>query len=170
MTNYVTLFLSSTDSTQLYAYQAIPIIRTQHTKLPLIKVSNHFLHKMPVLINFSDIFSWQLKDWLEFGWSHPRNYFNATKWTSHDGIMRLIWVFSGCKQHCVYLIIHWLISLCDQTKPSCKLQNIGPDLDPNCIKLVIVFLKYFFEILNFEKITRRQQSTKNSMQIVKSKR
>ena len=32
--------------------------RTQHTKLPLIKVSNPFLHKMPVLVNFSDIFSW----------------------------------------------------------------------------------------------------------------
>ena len=28
----------------------------QHTKLPLIKVSNPFLHKMPVLVNFSDFF------------------------------------------------------------------------------------------------------------------
>ena len=28
----------------------------QHTKLPRIKVSNHFLHKMPVLVNFSDFF------------------------------------------------------------------------------------------------------------------
>ena len=28
----------------------------QHTKLPLIKVSNQFLHKMPILINFSDFF------------------------------------------------------------------------------------------------------------------
>ena len=31
--------------------------RIQHTKLPLIKVSNPFLHKMPVLVNFSDFFS-----------------------------------------------------------------------------------------------------------------
>ena len=30
--------------------------RIQHTKLPLIKVSNPFLHKMPVLVNFSDFF------------------------------------------------------------------------------------------------------------------
>ena len=28
----------------------------QYTKLPLIKVSNPFLHQMPVLVNFSDIF------------------------------------------------------------------------------------------------------------------
>ena len=28
----------------------------QHTKLPLIKISNLFLHKMPVLVNFSDFF------------------------------------------------------------------------------------------------------------------
>ena len=28
----------------------------QHTKLPLIKVSNPFLHKMPVLVIFSDFF------------------------------------------------------------------------------------------------------------------
>ena len=30
----------------------------QHTKLPLINVSNTFLHKMPVLVNLSDFFSW----------------------------------------------------------------------------------------------------------------
>ena len=29
----------------------------QHTKLPLIKLSNPFLHKMPVLVNISDFFS-----------------------------------------------------------------------------------------------------------------
>ena len=28
----------------------------QHTKLPLIKVSNPFLHKISVLVNFSDFF------------------------------------------------------------------------------------------------------------------
>ena len=28
----------------------------QHTKLPQIKVSNHFLHKMPVRVNFTDLF------------------------------------------------------------------------------------------------------------------
>ena len=31
--------------------------RIKHTELPLIKVSNPFPHKMPVLVNFSDIFS-----------------------------------------------------------------------------------------------------------------
>ena len=31
--------------------------RIQHTKLPIIKVSNPFLHKMPVFVNFSDFFS-----------------------------------------------------------------------------------------------------------------
>ena len=31
--------------------------RIQHTKLPLIQVSNPFLHKMPVLVNFSGFFS-----------------------------------------------------------------------------------------------------------------
>ena len=30
--------------------------RIQRTKLPLIKVSNSFLHTMPVLVNFSDFF------------------------------------------------------------------------------------------------------------------
>ena len=29
----------------------------QRTKLPLVKVSKPFLHKMPVLANFSDFFS-----------------------------------------------------------------------------------------------------------------
>ena len=29
----------------------------QRTELPLIKVSKPFLHKMPVLVNFSDFFS-----------------------------------------------------------------------------------------------------------------
>ena len=30
--------------------------RIQHTKLPLIRVSNPFLHKLPVLVKFSDFF------------------------------------------------------------------------------------------------------------------
>ena len=30
--------------------------RIQRTKLPQIKVSNPFLHKMPLLVNFSDFF------------------------------------------------------------------------------------------------------------------
>ena len=29
--------------------------RIQHTKLPMIKLSNPILHKMPVLVNFSDL-------------------------------------------------------------------------------------------------------------------
>ena len=36
--------------------------RIQHTKLPLIKVSNPVLHKMPVLVNFSDFFSLTIKN------------------------------------------------------------------------------------------------------------
>ena len=45
----------------------------QHTKLPQIKVSNLFLHKMPVLVNFSDVFPY-----------HRTAYSFASSWLPGD--------------------------------------------------------------------------------------
>ena len=38
-------------------------------------------------------------------------------------------------------------------------QDVGPDLDPNCLTMM-VFLKEFFEKVAFEKISRRQKACK----------
>ena len=48
-------------------------------------------------------------------------------------------------------------------------QNAGPDMDPNCLKL-IVFLKESFEKVNFEKkkSNRRQQKHKKIAQYSRS--
>ena len=43
-----------------------------------------------------------------------------------------------------------LITLANSLDPDQDRQNAGPDLDPNCLTL-IVFLKELFEEVNFEK-------------------
>ena len=50
-----------------------------------------------------------------------------------------------------------------------RTQNIGPDLDPNRLTLLIVFLKDFFKKLILRKVSRRQQKHEilPSMQRVK---
>ena len=49
-----------------------------------------------------------------------------------------------------------LITFTNSLDPDQDQQNVGPDLDPSCLTL-IVFLKEFFEKVNFEKVSRRQQ-------------
>ena len=64
----------------------------------------------------------------------------------------------------------WLKTLCllapsadtfaNSLDPDEARQNAGPDLDPNCLTLM-VFLKYFFEKVDFAKkkiISRRQKT------------
>ena len=56
---------------------------------------------------------------------------------------------------------HLLITLANSLDPDQARQNVGPDLDPNCLTLM-VFLKEFFETVDFEKkISRRQKSMQN---------
>ena len=54
----------------------------------------------------------------------------------------------------VYIIIVvtccLLITFANSSDPDQARQNVGPDLDPNCLTLM-VFLKEFFEKVDFEK-------------------
>ena len=50
-----------------------------------------------------------------------------------------------------------LLSIADSLVPDQDRQNVGPDLDPNHGS-GSVFLKQIFEIVNFEKKSRRQQN------------
>ena len=49
-------------------------------------------------------------------------------------------------------------NFCEQLDPDQDRQNVGPDLDPNCFDTLMVFLKEYFEKVDFEK---NQQTTKN---------
>ena len=49
-----------------------------------------------------------------------------------------------------------LITYANSLDPDQDRQNVGPDLDPNRWTLMI-FMKLFFEKVDFEKITRRQK-------------
>ena len=52
-----------------------------------------------------------------------------------------------------------LITFANSLDPDLALQNVQPDLDPICLTL-IVFLKEFFEKVDFEKISRQQKRGK----------
>ena len=54
-----------------------------------------------------------------------------------------------------------LITFANSLYPDQARQNVGPDLDPNCFDTLMVFLKEFFEKVDFEKISRRQRSRQN---------
>ena len=60
-----------------------------------------------------------------------------------------------------------LITFANSLNPDQDRQNVGPDLDPNCLcqngsKLcVIVFLKEFFEKVNFEQSRQPQKHEKS---------
>ena len=45
--------------------------------------------------------------------------------------------------------------------PNQARQDVGPDLGPNCLTLLMVFPKEFFKEVDFEKISRRQKSMQN---------
>ena len=48
-------------------------------------------------------------------------------------------------------------NLCKQFGPDQDLQNIGPDLDPNSLTLIVFRKEFFFEKFDFEK--KNQQMT-----------
>ena len=50
-------------------------------------------------------------------------------------------------------------NFCKQFGPRSGRQDVGPDLDPNCLSPLIVFAKEFSENINFEKY---QQTTKEN--------
>ena len=54
--------------------------------------------------------------------------------------------FLACGNFC-----HLLITFANSLTPDQDRQNVGHDLDPNCLTLLILFLKDFFEKVNFEK-------------------
>ena len=47
--------------------------------------------------------------------------------------------------------IHLLITFANSLNPDQDRQNVGPDLDPNHLMLLMLFLKEFLEKVNFEK-------------------
>ena len=53
-----------------------------------------------------------------------------------------------------------LITFANSLDPDQDRQNVGPDLDPNCLTLM-EFPKEFFEKVDFEKIGRRQKGMQN---------
>ena len=61
-----------------------------------------------------------------------------------------------CKLFTLYLLCHLLTTFANSLDQGQARQNVGPDLDPNCLTL-IVFLKEFFKKVDFEK---KQQQTK----------
>ena len=54
-----------------------------------------------------------------------------------------------------------LITLANNFDPDQDQQNVGPDLGPNRLTLMKVFLKYCFEKVISRKVRRRQQKHKN---------
>ena len=50
-------------------------------------------------------------------------------------------------------------NFCKQLDPDQARQNIGPDLDPNCLTLIVI-RKEFFEKFDLEKISRQQKNGK----------
>ena len=71
--------------------------------------------------------------------------------------MQLNQAFSsqGTYKLSVYLC-HLLKTFAYRLDPDQARQNIGPDLDPICL----IYLKYFFKKVDFQKISRRQKSIK----------
>ena len=56
-----------------------------------------------------------------------------------------------------------MITFANSLDPDHARQNVGPDLDPICLTLLqMEFPKEFLEKVDFEKISRRQKSIKNS--------
>ena len=58
-------------------------------------------------------------------------------------------------------------NFCEQFDPDQARQNVGPDLDANCLKL-IVFLKEFLEKVDFE--NKNQQTTKKREHLSRGQR
>ena len=64
---------------------------------------------------------------------------------------------------------HLLITFVNSLDPGQDWQNVGPELDPNCLTLM-AFLKEFFEKDDFEKISRQQNGWFFFIQHAKSER
>ena len=58
------------------------------------------------------------------------------------------------------LFCRFLITFANSLDPDQDRQNVGLDLDPNCLTFLVVFLKDLFDKGNFGKVCRRQ-SMKN---------
>ena len=63
---------------------------------------------------------------------------------------------------------HLLITIANSLDLDQDRQNIGSDQDPNCLALMRVFLKEFFEKVNFVKKVRRPQNHEIVTQRAKS--
>ena len=66
----------------------------------------------------------------------------------------------------VSLIICLLVTFTNSLDPDKARQNVGPDLGPNCLTLM-VFLKEFFEKEDFEE--KNQQTTEKTCKITQCK-
>ena len=50
-----------------------------------------------------------------------------------------------------------LITFANRLDPDLAGQNVGPDLDPACLTILMAFLKEFFENVEFEKISMKKK-------------
>ena len=61
-----------------------------------------------------------------------------------------------------------LITIANSLDPDQAQQNVGPDLDPICLKTLTVFLKDFFEKVNFEKISCQHRVKRSFLYVLVS--
>ena len=57
----------------------------------------------------------------------------------------------------IFAFVRLLITLANSLDPDQARQHVGPDLDPKLFDTLMVFLKEFFEKVDFEKISRREK-------------
>ena len=71
---------------------------------------------------------------------------NFRTFTVAQDVLSVLQTFVVCGDFCCLLK-----TFENSLDPDQDRQNVGPDLDPNCLALLRVFLKEFFEKVNFEK-------------------
>ena len=87
----------------------------------------------------------------------------------HEGPESLTWILSPIllPRFKSFDFCHLLITFVNSLEPGSDWQNVGPDLDPNCLTLI---LKDFSEKDDFEKISRQQNGWFFFIQHAKSER
>ena len=50
-----------------------------------------------------------------------------------------------------------LITFANSLGPDQDRQNVSPDLDPNCLTLIVLLKEFFLKKLTLKKVSRRQQ-------------
>ena len=77
---------------------------------------------------------------------------------------RLIWIWFGLEFNSFPAsgdFCPLLITFANSLVPYQARQNVEPDLDPNCLTLMVYLKDFFLEKVNFKKKNRRQKSMQN---------